>query len=103
VVEVARAAGFDVGSSTGRAVVPLIIGDSIRTVMLAERLLQQGFNAFPIIPPGVPEKSARLRLFVSAAHTADQIDGFFAAARSIIEDIEARGVSLANAARLIRR
>ena len=73
-LERARGAGLDTGLSWGYAVTPVIVGDSLRTVVLADRLFARGLNAFPIIPPGVPEKSARLRFFLSAAHTTAEID-----------------------------
>lgn len=67
-------AGLDVGLSWGYAVTPIVVGDSVRTVVLADRLFERGVNAFPIIPPGVPEKAARLRFFLSAAHDPSDID-----------------------------
>jgi 8-amino-7-oxononanoate synthase len=82
----ARGAGLDVGGSWGYAVVPVILGDSLRTITLADRLLQRGYNAFPIIPPGVPERSARLRFFISSEHTEAELDGAVAA---IVEELRA--------------
>lgn len=70
----AREAGLDTGESWGFGVVPIVIGETVPTVMLAERLLEQGVNAFPIVPPGVPEKAARLRFFINATHSDAQID-----------------------------
>jgi 8-amino-7-oxononanoate synthase len=96
----ARAAGLDVGASAGFAVVPVIIGDSLRTVMLAQRLLEGGVNAVPIIPPGVPEQGARLRFFVCAGHTEDQIERTVALVREQLTVLEQQGVSLANIAQL---
>ncbi len=78
-LEGARAAGLDVGTSWGYAVTPIVLGDSLRTLTLADRLLERGYNAFPIIPPGVPERSARLRFFISSEHTEAEIDGAVAA------------------------
>ncbi|MBN9449573.1 MULTISPECIES: aminotransferase class I/II-fold pyridoxal phosphate-dependent enzyme [unclassified Bosea (in: a-proteobacteria)] len=72
--ERARQAGLDTGESWGFGVVPIVIGETVPTVMLAERLLDQGVNAFPIVPPGVPEKAARLRFFINATHSDAQID-----------------------------
>lgn len=69
----ARAKGLDIGTSWGVAIVPVIVGDTLRTVMLAERLLAHGINAFPVLPPGVPDRTARLRFFLSCDHTAEQI------------------------------
>ena len=51
-----------------------MVGDSLRTVALADRLLARGINAFPVLPPGVPEKSARLRFFVTTDHTTEELD-----------------------------
>ncbi|TBW39548.1 aminotransferase class I/II-fold pyridoxal phosphate-dependent enzyme [Siculibacillus lacustris] len=68
------AVGLDVGTSWGLGIVPVIVGDTLRTVRLAQALLERGINAFPVLPPGVPEKSARLRFFVNASHDAAQID-----------------------------
>lgn len=70
----ARAAGLDTGESWGFGVVPIVIGETVPTVLLAERLLSKGVNAFPIVPPGVPEKAARLRFFINASHSDAQID-----------------------------
>lgn len=68
------AAGFDVGAAWGRGIVPLIVGETIKTVLLAQALLDRGINAFPVLPPGVPDRSARLRFFLSAAHTPEHLD-----------------------------
>jgi 8-amino-7-oxononanoate synthase len=81
-----RAAGLEVGDSWGYAVTPVILGDSVRTISLADRLLRRGYNAFPIIPPGVPERSARLRFFISSEHTEAELDGAVAA---IVEELAA--------------
>jgi 8-amino-7-oxononanoate synthase len=98
--DLARAAGLDTGSSAGFAVVPVIIGDSLRTVMMAHRLLDRGINAVPIIPPGVQEKAARLRFFVCAGHERVQIEQTVAAVREELTALEREGVSLANIAKL---
>ncbi|MEP9353637.1 aminotransferase class I/II-fold pyridoxal phosphate-dependent enzyme [Xanthobacter sp. KR7-65] len=69
----AVAAGLDVGQAWGSGIVPVIVGETIKTVLLAQTLLARGINAFPVLPPGVPDRSARLRFFLSAAHTPAQI------------------------------
>jgi 8-amino-7-oxononanoate synthase len=90
----ARAAGLDVGTSWGYAVIPVVLGDSLRTLLLAENLLARGYNAFPIVPPGVPEQSARLRFFISAEHTEAEVEGAVAATREECAKFAASGVSL---------
>jgi 8-amino-7-oxononanoate synthase len=69
----ARAAGLDVGSSTGLAIVPAITGSSAKAVRLSQALFERGINVLPILYPAVPEKAARLRFFISSGHTEDQI------------------------------
>jgi 8-amino-7-oxononanoate synthase len=98
--ERAVAAGLDVGHSAGFAVVPVIIGDSLRTVVMAQRLLERGVNAVPIIPPGVQERAARLRFFVCAGHEREQIEQTVALVRGELSALERQGVSLANIVQL---
>jgi 8-amino-7-oxononanoate synthase len=69
----ARDAGLDVGSSIGASIVPVITGSSIRAGRLAEAMFQRGVNVQPILYPAVPERAARLRFFLTAAHTEEQI------------------------------
>jgi 8-amino-7-oxononanoate synthase len=73
-LECARLHGLDTGASIGSAITPVIVGDSLKAVMLSQRLLARGINVLPIIHPAVPERSARLRYFVTATHTSEQIE-----------------------------
>ncbi|QRG05274.1 aminotransferase class I/II-fold pyridoxal phosphate-dependent enzyme [Xanthobacter dioxanivorans] len=77
----AAAAGFDVGTSWGTGIVPVMVGETIKTVLLAQKLLERGINAFPVLPPGVPDRSARLRFFISAAHRPEHLDAALYALR----------------------
>lgn len=72
-LEQAKAAGIDTGTSTGFAVVPAITGSSLKATRLSAALFKQGINVQPILYPAVPEKSARLRFFISCMHTEAQI------------------------------
>jgi len=74
-LELARAADIDTGTSCGLAVIPAITGSSIRAARLAAALFKRGINVQPILYPAVPEKSARLRFFISCQHTEKQITG----------------------------
>ncbi|MNK43976.1 putative pyridoxal phosphate-dependent acyltransferase [compost metagenome] len=69
----ARAAGVDTGTSTGLAIVPAIVGTSLRAAKLSSALFGQGINAQPILYPAVPEKSARLRFFLCSEHSEADI------------------------------
>lgn len=68
-LELARARGLDTGHSRGTAVVPVMVGDEMLCIRLSNELFAQGINVQPIIYPGVPEGTARLRFFISAAHS----------------------------------
>lgn len=72
-LELARSAGLDTGSSAGGALVPVIVGDSLRCLRLAQALFERGINVQPILPPAVPEAAARLRFFITTDHTQAQI------------------------------
>src|SRR5690349_5048634 len=69
----AREAGLDVGGSIGAAIVPVITGSSIRAGRLSQAMFQRGVNVQPILYPAVPEGSARLRFFLTAEHTEEQV------------------------------
>src|SRR5579864_3677432 len=69
----ARDAGLDVGGSVGAAIVPVITGSSIGAGRLAQALFRRGLNVQPILYPAVPERAARLRFFLTAEHTEQQV------------------------------
>ncbi|KOG08187.1 hypothetical protein ADK35_41970, partial [Streptomyces viridochromogenes] len=69
----ARRAGVDIGSSHDSPIVPCIVGDSAKTLQLAEALFRQGISVNPILYPAVPEELTRLRFFVTCEHTPEQI------------------------------
>lgn len=64
---------------------PLIVGDNTTAVALANALLDRGFHVQPIRPPTVPRDTARLRITVTAAHTAEQIDALGVALRELFD------------------
>jgi 7-keto-8-aminopelargonate synthetase-like enzyme len=64
----AQRLGLDVGTAWGEAIVPVILGEELRTLRAAEDMENAGIVTFPVLPPGVPQGTARLRLFASAAH-----------------------------------
>jgi len=72
-LRLAKAAGLDTGASAGLAIVPVIVGSSVGAARLSQALFERGVNVQPILYPAVPESSARLRFFLSAAHEEAQI------------------------------
>ena len=72
-LRLAREGGLDVGGSIGAAIVPIVTGSSIRAGRLAQALFDRGVNVQPILYPAVPERAARLRFFLTASHTEEQV------------------------------
>ena len=64
-----KAAGLDTGASRETPIIPIIVGDSLRAMRIAERLFSAGINVQPMVAPAVPEHQARLRFFVACTHT----------------------------------
>ncbi len=73
-LSLALAHGLDCGYAKGFAVIPIMLGDSLTAVLLSKLLKDEGVLALPIIYPGVEEGRARLRFFVSATHSSEQIE-----------------------------
>jgi 8-amino-7-oxononanoate synthase len=69
----AKKLGINTGVSQGFAIIPAIVGSSFKAVRLTNNLFERGINVQPILYPAVPEKSARLRFFISSNHTKAQI------------------------------
>ena len=69
----AKEAGLDVGTAQGTAIVPVITGSSLKAVRLSGALFEQGINVQPVIYPAVEERAARLRFFLSAMHSEQNI------------------------------
>jgi 8-amino-7-oxononanoate synthase len=72
-LSLARDAGIDTGDSAGTPVIPCIVGSSAKALQLSDALMRRGINANPILYPAVPEDKARVRFFVTACHSEEQI------------------------------
>lgn len=80
----ARHYGIDTGLAQGYAVVPAVVGDSVKAVRVSNQLFERGFNVQPIIYPAVEERAARLRFFISCQHNETQIDEALRVLRALI-------------------
>ncbi|MGH7092162.1 MAG: aminotransferase class I/II-fold pyridoxal phosphate-dependent enzyme [Stellaceae bacterium] len=98
-LHLAREGGLDVGGSIGAAIVPVITGSSIGAARLAQALFERGINVQPILYPAVPERAARLRFFLTAAHSEEQIRE---AVRILIEEHGKIAASPADLGALVR-
>lgn len=65
--------GFDVGT-TASAVIPVKVGDIMKTLEAGRLLLKLGVYTNPIMYPAVSKKNARIRMNVMATHTKEHLD-----------------------------
>jgi len=72
-LQLARESGVNTGTSAGLAVIPAIVGSSMRAARVSAALFERGINVQPILYPAVPEKLARLRFFMSCEHSEADI------------------------------
>lgn len=72
-LDMLRAAGIRTGFAQGYAVIPAIVGSSLKAVKLSNQFFEAGINVQPIVYPAVEEKAARLRFFLSAMHREEHL------------------------------
>jgi len=68
-----RSMGFDTSTSE-TPVIPIIIGDNMKTFTFWKRLFNEGIYTNAIISPAVPGNSSRLRTSYIATHRQEQLD-----------------------------
>jgi 7-keto-8-aminopelargonate synthetase-like enzyme len=95
-LELAKELGLNTGLSKDSPVVPVIIGNSFNALQLSRRLFERGINVQPILYPAVEEEAARLRFFLTAAHTEQQIR---TTVHAVAEDLTAINPTLVRPAR----
>jgi 8-amino-7-oxononanoate synthase len=61
------------------AIQPIILGDAGKAVAASKLLAERGFWVPAIRPPSVPQGTSRLRISLSAAHSASQVDALASA------------------------
>ena len=66
-------AGFNICNSQTH-IVPIIIGDPNKTILISNRLENKGLYLAPIRPPSVPSNSSRLRISVSSLHKLNHLN-----------------------------
>lgn len=88
-VRLARNRGLNLGNPAGMAVIPILFPDIATTMAAANAALAAGYFVPPIVQIAVPKDAPRLRFFITAAHTADQIEG-------VLDVIAAAGAAVPN-------
>lgn len=72
-LQLAKERGLNTGNSQDSPVVPIIVGDSLKSVILSRYLFGRGINVPFMFYPSVPQNAARLRFFITCTHTEEQI------------------------------
>ncbi len=66
--------GARLGRELTSPIVPIVVGEEARALAASQKLLDEGFHVIAIRPPTVPPGTSRLRVALSAAHTADDVE-----------------------------
>jgi glycine C-acetyltransferase len=65
--------GFDIGKSE-TPITPVILGENQVAQQFSRKLFEQGVFAMPIVFPTVPKGTARIRVMISASHSASDLE-----------------------------
>ena len=87
----ARAARLATGSAAGYGIVPVLFPDMRSTIEGSDFLLKMGIYAPPIVQVGVPKGLPRIRFFISARHSSEDIDRTISALESFLATRPAAG------------
>lgn len=68
-----RSLGFDIGN-TVTPIIPILVRDTMKTLMLTRMLLDEGIFVNPVIAPAVSRDAALIRFSLMATHTQEQVD-----------------------------
>jgi 7-keto-8-aminopelargonate synthetase-like enzyme len=73
-----REAGLDIPGPPDGHIVPVLVGDPLRTMAMVADLRRRGFLVGGVRPPTVPVGTSRLRISVSAVHPVEMVDALAA-------------------------
>ena len=82
-----RQLGFNTGKSE-TPVIPIYIGDDMKTIYAWKALFDAGIYTNPVIPPGVAPNQSLLRTSYMATHTDEQLDRVLATFEQVGRQLE---------------
>jgi 8-amino-7-oxononanoate synthase len=65
--------GYNTGNSN-TPIIPVILGDDLRTVMAWHGLIEEGVYTNPVLPPATPPNASLLRTSYTATHRKEHLD-----------------------------
>ena len=90
-----RALGLEVGTGNGTPIVPIFIGDRVKTMQVWRRILDRGVFVNAIVVPAVQPGRDLLRTSYMATHEDEQLDTIL----RIVKEVDAEmGLAMASAA-----
>ena len=81
-----RSLGFETGP-TETPIIPIIVGDYMKAIMLWKALFDAGIYTNAVIPPAVAPNQSRLRTSYMATHTDEQLDRVLEAFAAIGKEV----------------
>jgi 7-keto-8-aminopelargonate synthetase-like enzyme len=94
-----RELGFNIGPSE-TPVIPIMIGDELKTQLAWKMLFEAGIYTNPVFPPGVPPGKSLLRTSYMATHTDAQLDFVLETFRQISKELDFFNVPVEESAEL---
>jgi 7-keto-8-aminopelargonate synthetase-like enzyme len=59
--------------NTNSAIIPLVVGDNLKTFAMTKELGEMGVFATPVVSPAVPPELTLIRTSYTSTHTDDQL------------------------------
>ena len=82
-----KAMGFDTGKSES-PIIPLFIRDDLKTLQMAQRLLEEGVFINPVVSPAVAKEDCIIRFSLMATHTYEQVDRAIEKITAVAKELE---------------
>lgn len=78
--------GLNIGRSE-TPIVPIIIGDEIKTVEFSKKLFEEGVFGLRIVFPMVARGAARIRCIITATHTKEELEYAVSKIKKVAQDL----------------
>lgn len=89
-LQLAKQRGFNTGDSRDTAIVPVILGNSLHSLRASRMMHERGVSVQPILHPAVSEEGSRLRFFINALHTDEQLEKTVETLAGVLREIDPR-------------
>ncbi len=91
-LQLSRQHKFNTGDSQDTPIIPVILGNSLHAVRASRMMHERGISVQPIMHPAVNEAGARLRFFVNALHSDEQLETTVENLAVVLEEIDPKYV-----------